>query len=82
MFPLKQHLTCTHLFELFGQNGVQERIATAVQRQNENCKDFSLFQINQINSSCGSQSKKCNWSPTNKIGKNEQGHPFGNPAVV
>ena len=48
------HLNWAYLFELFGQNGVQEGIATAVQRQNENRKDFGLFQINQINSSCGS----------------------------
>jgi len=38
----------TILLELFGQNGVEERVETRVQWQDEDGEDLGLLEINQI----------------------------------
>jgi hypothetical protein len=61
----------TVLLELLGQDGIEKRVAAAVERQDENGEDLGLLQVNQVEPTTGSQGKESNGCPANKIGENQ-----------
>lgn len=70
------------LFELLGQDGVEERIAAGIERQDEDGEDFGFLERNELEAGGGRQREKSDGRPAQEIGEDQQGHPFGNPRVV
>ena len=70
------------LFELFRQDGVEERIAAGIERQDEDGEYFGFFQRHELETGSGRQREEGDGCPAEEIGEDEQGHPFGDPRIV
>ena len=70
------------LFELLGQDGVQERITARIERQDEDGEDFGLFQRHELHSEGSRQREEGDGCPAQEIGEDEQSHPLGDARIV
>ena len=72
----------TDLFELFGEDGVEERIAARVERQDEDGEDFGLLERHELEAAGGRQREEGDGRPAQEVGEDEEGHPLGDARVV
>lgn len=72
----------TVLLELFGENGIQERVAAGVERQDEDREDLGLFQSDELQSEGRGEGEESDGGPADEVGEDEQSHPLGDARVV
>ena len=70
------------LLELLGENGVEERVAARVQRQDEHREDFGFLQRHELQPEGGRQREEGDRSPAQEVGEYQQRHPLGDSRIV
>jgi len=70
------------LLELLGEDGVEERVAARVERQNEHGEHFGLLQRHELEPERRRQREEGDRSPAQEVGEHQQRHPLGDPRIV
>lgn len=70
------------LLELLSEDRVEKGIAARIQREDEDCEHFGLFQRDQVQSKGCSERQECDRRPADKVGEYEQSHSLSDPGVV
>lgn len=68
--------------ELFGEDGIEERVAARIERQDEHSEHFGLFQRHELDAEGSRQREEGNRCPAEKVGEHQQRHPLGDARIV
>lgn len=68
------------LFELLGQDGVEEGVAAGVEGEDEDGEDLGRLQGNEVQAEAGRQGQEGDRRPADEVGEHQQSHSLGNSA--